>query len=111
MAIKIAINGFGRMGRLAARALWGHPEVELVHVNEIGGDAACAAHLLYFDSVHGRWDRECSGEGAQMVVDGKKISFTISFGERKINYTGELMSDNELVIKNERGETKLTRVK
>jgi glyceraldehyde 3-phosphate dehydrogenase len=76
MAIKIAINGFGRMGRLAARALWGHPEVELVHVNEIGGDAACAAHLLYFDSVHGRWDRECSGEGAQMVVDGKNISYS-----------------------------------
>ena len=76
MAIKIAINGFGRMGRLAARALWGHPEVELVHVNEIGGDAACAAHLLYFDSVHGRWDRECSGEGAQMVVEGKNISYS-----------------------------------
>lgn len=76
MAIKIAINGFGRMGRLAARALWGHPEVELVHVNEIGGDTACAAHLLYFDSVHGRWDRECSGEGAQMVVDGKNISYS-----------------------------------
>ena len=76
MAIKIAINRFGRMGRLAARALWGHPEVELVHVNEIGGDAACAAHLLYFDSVHGRWDRECSGEGAQMVVDGKNISYS-----------------------------------
>ena len=76
MAIKIAINGFGRIGRLAARALWGHPEVELVHVNEIGGDATCAAHLLYFDSVHGRWDRECSGEGVQMVVDGKKISYS-----------------------------------
>lgn len=76
MAIKIAINGFGRMGRLAARALWGHPEVEIVHVNEIGGHAACAAHLLYFDSVHGRWDRECSGEGAQMVVDGKNISYS-----------------------------------
>jgi len=76
MAIKIAINGFGRIGRLAARALWGHPEVELVHVNEIGGDATCAAHLLYFDSVHGRWDRECSGEGAQMVVDGKNISYS-----------------------------------
>ncbi len=69
MAIKIAINGFGRMGRLAARASWGHPEVELVHVNEIGGDAACAAHLLYFDSVHGRWDRECSGEGNSLTID------------------------------------------
>ena len=76
MGIKIAINGFGRMGRLAARALWEHPEVELIHVNEIGGDAACAAHLLYFDSVHGRWDRDCSGEGAQMVIDGKKISYS-----------------------------------
>lgn len=44
-------------------------------------------------------------------VDGKKFSFSVSFNDRKIDYTGEVISDNELTVKNERGETKLTRVK
>ena len=60
----IAINGFGRMGRLALRAAWGGPDLTFVHVNELHGDAATAAHLLEFDSVHGRWDRECAGRRA-----------------------------------------------
>src|ERR1044071_6651469 len=44
-------------------------------------------------------------------VDGKKFSFSVSFNDRKIDYTGEVISDNELSVKNERGEMKLTRVK
>ncbi len=44
-------------------------------------------------------------------VDGKKFSFNVSFNERKISYTGELTKDDEIVVKNERGETKLTRLK
>lgn len=44
-------------------------------------------------------------------VDGKKFTFNVSFNDRKIDYTGELVSDNEIVIKNERGEIKLARVK
>ena len=44
-------------------------------------------------------------------VDGKKFTFSVSFNDRKIDYTGELVSDNEIVIKNERGEMKLARVK
>jgi glyceraldehyde 3-phosphate dehydrogenase len=55
MAMRIGINGFGRIGRLVFRALWGRPGIEIVHVNDSGGDAATAAHLLAFDSVHGRW--------------------------------------------------------
>ncbi|MBK6978587.1 MAG: hypothetical protein IPH28_17065 [Cytophagaceae bacterium] len=43
-------------------------------------------------------------------VDGKKFSFTISFNDMTINNTGELISDNEIMVKNERGETKLTKV-
>ena len=76
MPARIAINGFGRIGRLAFRALWNQPEVDLVHLNETAGDAACAAHLLYFDSVHGRWDRECRGEEGSVIVDGKRITFS-----------------------------------
>jgi glyceraldehyde 3-phosphate dehydrogenase len=53
--MKIGINGFGRIGRLVFRALWGRPGIELVHVNDPAGDAAAAAHLLEFDSAHGRW--------------------------------------------------------
>ena len=55
MAMRIGINGFGRIGRLVFRALWGRPGIEIVHVNDSGGDAATAAHLLAFDSVHGHW--------------------------------------------------------
>ena len=64
------------MGRLAFRAGWDSPELEFVHINETGGDAATSAHLLYFDSVHGRWNREVSGAGDTMLVDGKSLSHT-----------------------------------
>jgi glyceraldehyde 3-phosphate dehydrogenase len=58
--MRIGINGFGRIGRLVFRALWGRAGIELVHVNDPAGDAHAAAHLLAFDSVHGRWDRPVS---------------------------------------------------
>jgi glyceraldehyde 3-phosphate dehydrogenase len=76
MKKKIAINGYGRVGRLAFRALWNQPEAEVVHINEIGGDAACAAHLTVFDSVHGRWDRKCQGSGDSVSVDDRRIGYT-----------------------------------
>lgn len=74
MATRIGINGFGRMGRLALRAAWGWPELEFVHLNEIGGDATTSAHLLYFDSVHGRWNREVRGEKDKVFIDGKTVT-------------------------------------
>lgn len=55
MAIKVGINGFGRMGRLILRAAWRWPEFEFIQINEPCGDAETLAHLLEFDSVHGRW--------------------------------------------------------
>jgi glyceraldehyde 3-phosphate dehydrogenase len=73
---KIGINGFGRMGRLALRAAWDWPEVEFVHVNEVEGGSEVAAHLLTFDSVHGRWGHDVSGSGEALHVDGKEIAFT-----------------------------------
>jgi glyceraldehyde 3-phosphate dehydrogenase len=74
MATRVGINGFGRMGRLALRAGWGSPEIEFVHLNEIGGDGTTSAHLLYFDSIHGRWNREVRGEKDRIVIDGKSVS-------------------------------------
>jgi glyceraldehyde 3-phosphate dehydrogenase len=74
MAARIGVNGFGRMGRLALRAAWGWPDLEFVHLNEIGGDGTTSAHLLYFDSVHGRWNHAVRGEKDRIIIDGKTIS-------------------------------------
>jgi glyceraldehyde 3-phosphate dehydrogenase len=73
---RIAINGFGRMGRLALRAAWAWPELDFVHINELHGDAATGAHLLTFDSVHGRWDGDAHGAGNQLTVDGTTIGYS-----------------------------------
>ncbi len=74
MAIRTAINGFGRMGRLALRAAWGCDELAFVHINETAGDANCSAHLLNFDSVHGRWDREATAGEDSVLIDGQRIT-------------------------------------
>ncbi len=78
MTTRTGINGFGRMGKLALRAGWDRADLEFVHINEIEGDAACHAHLLEFDSVHGRWgeDKEISINNKQLIIDGHKISFS-----------------------------------
>ena len=57
MTLRIGINGFGRIGRLALRAAFDSPGFEFVRINDPAGDAATLAHLLNFDSVHGRWAR------------------------------------------------------
>ena len=76
MTIRIGINGFGRMGRLTLRAAWGDPLLRFARINDPAGDAATLAHLLMFDSVHGRWDREVSTDGDAIVIDGQRIAIT-----------------------------------
>ncbi|HEX8154021.1 MAG TPA: ArsJ-associated glyceraldehyde-3-phosphate dehydrogenase [Thermoanaerobaculia bacterium] len=76
MTTRIAINGFGRMGRLALRAGWGRPGVEFVAVNEPKGGAATAAHLLKFDSIHGRWPHSVEASGDELLIDGRAVRFT-----------------------------------
>ncbi|WP_434928353.1 ArsJ-associated glyceraldehyde-3-phosphate dehydrogenase [Shewanella sp. HL-SH2] len=76
MTIKIGINGFGRMGRLALRAAWNWDDVEFVQINDPAGDTATLAHLLTFDSVHGRWQHEANAEADDMVINGKRIACT-----------------------------------
>ena len=73
VATRIGINGFGRMGRLALRAAWGRPELEFVHVNELHGAPPTSAHLLTFDSIHGRWGRDVRGDGDVLEVEGTAI--------------------------------------
>jgi len=72
----VGINGFGRIGRLALRAAWGGPELSFAHVNELNGDAATAAHLLMFDSVHGRWSKSAEGQDDTLSVDGTRLRYT-----------------------------------
>lgn len=81
MSLRIGINGFGRIGRLALRSLWSQvaaAEVTLVRINDPGGDAATFAHLLEFDSVHGQWT---PGQGMAarqdaIVIDGHEVAFS-----------------------------------
>lgn len=74
MTIKIGINGFGRMGRLALRSAWHHSDVEFIQINDPAGDAATLAHLLTFDSIHGRWSEEATADGDNIVVGDQTIT-------------------------------------
>ncbi len=76
MTIKVGINGFGRIGRLALRAAWDWPEIEFIRINDPAGDATTHAHLLNFDSVHGRWGHEAGSDGDSMMIAGKRIQVT-----------------------------------
>jgi len=100
MTIRVGINGFGRMGRLALRAawgfdpaksisleepsgVWGDGELEIVHINEAMGDVETAAHLLKFDSVHGTWPVDVAA-----ARDGLRI------GDRWLSYSDESEIDD-----------------
>ncbi|MGM0982476.1 MAG: ArsJ-associated glyceraldehyde-3-phosphate dehydrogenase [Pseudomonadota bacterium] len=93
MTLRIGINGFGRIGRLVLRSLWPRVEageVELVRINDPGGDAATFAHLLEFDSVHGHWS---PGEGIQveegaLVIDGHCLAFSANKALAESDWSG-----------------------
>jgi len=72
MAVRVAINGFGRIGRSFYRIAHKNPEIEVVAINDLT-DAPTLAHLLKYDSVHGKFDAEVGVEGDTLIVDGKKI--------------------------------------
>ncbi|OOF32415.1 ArsJ-associated glyceraldehyde-3-phosphate dehydrogenase [Salinivibrio proteolyticus] len=74
MTIKVGINGFGRIGRLALRAAFDWPELEFVHINDVAGDTETLAHLLEFDSVQGRWHHAVSAEGNRVQINGHSLT-------------------------------------
>lgn len=76
MTIKVGINGFGRMGRLSFRAAFDWPEIEFIHINDPAGDAATLAHLVNFDSVHGRWQHDAIPEGDGILINEQRISLS-----------------------------------
>ncbi|WP_419798468.1 MAG: ArsJ-associated glyceraldehyde-3-phosphate dehydrogenase [Terasakiella sp.] len=86
MTLRVAINGFGRMGRLVLRAGWNNPDLEFVHINEPKGGAECAAHLLQFDTVHGTWGDDISHKADSITIDGKTLSFSETTAPEKIDW-------------------------
>jgi len=72
MSIKVAINGFGRIGRVFFRNCINNPQIEIVAINDIT-DTATLAHLLKYDSVHRAFPGEIKTEGNTLVVNGKRI--------------------------------------
>lgn len=75
MSIRIAINGFGRIGRSLCRLLISHSGIEVVAVNDIS-DTRTLGHLLKYDSIHGICPAEISNDDSSVTLDGKKIQFS-----------------------------------
>jgi glyceraldehyde 3-phosphate dehydrogenase len=95
MAVKIGINGFGRIGRNVFRAALKNPNVEVVAVNDLT-DANMLAHLLKYDTVHGKLDAEVTVDGNNLVVEGKTIQVSaerdpakLSWGEQGVDIVVE----------------------
>lgn len=93
MSITVGINGFGRMGRLGFRAGWGNEAFSIVQINETACDAAGSAHLLEFDSVHGRWDHDCVASADAMMIDGHSVIYSSNQAISETNW-----SDCDIVI-------------
>jgi len=75
MSVKLGINGFGRIGRMVFRAALKHPSVEVVAINDLT-DAATMAHLLKYDSVHGKLDAQVVARENAIEVNGKQVMIT-----------------------------------
>ena len=74
MAVKVGINGFGRIGRMVVRAAMTKPEIEIVGVNDPFIDPDYMVYMLKYDSVHGKFDGEVSAKDGKLVVNGKEIT-------------------------------------
>ncbi|MFO8062156.1 MAG: type I glyceraldehyde-3-phosphate dehydrogenase [bacterium] len=84
MTIRLGINGFGRIGRLAAR-ISKDRDIEIAGVNDLT-DAKTLAHLFKYDSVHGKYEGEVSADGDAIIIDGKKIKVTAEKDPSKLNW-------------------------
>src|ERR1700676_616045 len=77
MVTKVAINGFGRIGRLVLRSILesGRKDIQVVAINDLG-PVETNAHLLRYDSVHGRFPGEVKTQGDRIIVDGQSLKVT-----------------------------------
>jgi glyceraldehyde 3-phosphate dehydrogenase len=128
--MKVGINGMGRMGRLALRAAFGGMQrpmddprrdnrLEVIHVNEIKGGAAATAHLLEFDSMHGRWHTSFEVDGERgLAVGGTYLGFSaaaspgeVAWGdlgcEMVLECTGKFLTPEQLQAYFDRGVKKV----
>lgn len=72
MKKRIAINGFGRIGRLFFRQIWNHNDLEIVAINDLG-DIENLAYLLKYDTVYRQFGNEVQAEGNELVIDGRRV--------------------------------------
>ncbi len=86
MAIKIGINGFGRIGRLAFRASVCKPEVQVVGINDPFIDADYMAYMLKYDTVHGRFEGDIAVKDGNLVVNGKEIKLFACMNAAEIDW-------------------------
>ena len=91
MAIKIGINGFGRIGRLVFRACFDHDDVQVVGINDLL-DVEYCAYMLKYDSVHGRFNGDVAVEGGHLVVNGKTVRVTAERNPADLKW-GEIGAD------------------
>ena len=91
---KIAINGFGRIGRNLFRLLLNHPNIEVVAINDIA-DNRTMAHLIKYDSIHGVLPYDVSFDEKSIIVDGKSVAF---FHEKEISRLNWAIHDIDFVI-------------
>ena len=74
--MKIGINRFVRIGRLALRISWQRKDIKITHINEKGGDSFAASHLLEFDSINSRWNKNITSNNDEIIVEAQKIALT-----------------------------------
>ena len=88
MTIKVGINGFGRMGRLALRAGWSSDLFTFAHINDPAGNATTLAHLLNFDSTHGRWDQHATVENSDIIIGDTRITTSHNKSIEETDWSG-----------------------
>ena len=86
--IKIAINGFGRIGRNLFRLLINHPSIEVVAINDIA-DNKTMSHLLKYDSIHGILSNDIQYNDEGILVDGKLVHFFHEKEIQKLNWKAQ----------------------
>ena len=115
--VRVAINGFGRIGRRVFRLLLAHPTIEVVAINDLA-DTKTLAHLLKYDSIHGRLKRSVSSNDTHLIFDGTAIPLLNKNHPRDVNWipydvdivieaTGKFKTKNDLIHHINNGASKV----